>query len=289
MPIVNYVREHTRFMEYAADEHLSSSERLVWYALMHIFNQRAQGNIWPDEFIRINNDRLLSYCPIKFDTLAAARNKLKQRGLIELIPGEKNKLSPAYRMIYFYPQYAAPETERDGECYPKNSDYMGDKVGGNMGDNIGGKPGDYMGDIYINQKGIRYQNPLDLDEEEQDEEDQLARAREEVVSAWVENFGKRPAPAIADNLAVKARMLGFRSGTGIIRLAVRTAALKSAESPESYISTLLKDWHCYKIQDENDLCKYQILRRVQEGRDWSMSTDEANKQLEEMREREIAQ
>ena len=53
MPIVNYVREHIRFMEYASDEGLSSSERLLWYALMHVMNQRAQGKVWPDEFIRI--------------------------------------------------------------------------------------------------------------------------------------------------------------------------------------------------------------------------------------------
>ena len=104
MPIVNYVREHIRFMEYATDEHIPASERLLWYALMHIMNQRAQGNVWPDEFIRISNDRLLSYCPMKFDTMASARNGLKQRGLIEFTKGEKNKLSPAYRMIYFYPQ-----------------------------------------------------------------------------------------------------------------------------------------------------------------------------------------
>ena len=151
MPIVNYVREHVRFIEYASDEHLTASERLVWYALMHIMNQRAQGNIWPDEFIRVSNDRLLSFCPMKFDTMAAARNSLKQRGLIEVMPGEKNKKSPAYRMIYFYPQYAPPETERDGgPCYPEKSDYMWDNIGGNMGDNIGGNTGGNVGDISIN-------------------------------------------------------------------------------------------------------------------------------------------
>lgn len=164
MPIVNYVREHVRFIEYASDEHLTASERLVWYALMHIMNQRAQGNIWPDEFIRVSNDRLLSFCPMKFDTMAAARNSLKQRGLIDMIPGEKNKKSPAYRMIYFYPQYARPETERDGESNPEKSDYIGDNMGGNMGDNIGDNTGGNMGDIYINNtKGVTYthQNPVE--------------------------------------------------------------------------------------------------------------------------------
>ena len=83
MPIVNYVREHMRFIEYARDEKLTASERLLWYALMHIMNQRAQGKVWPDDFVRISNSELLSYCPMKFDTLANARNSLKQRGLLE--------------------------------------------------------------------------------------------------------------------------------------------------------------------------------------------------------------
>ena len=133
MPIVNYVREHIRFIEYASDEHVTGSERLVWYALMHIMNQRAQGNVWPDEFIRVSNERLLSLCPMKFDTMAAARNKLKQRGLIEFQEGARNKKSPSYRMIYFSPMYIESSAEKDGEaCYTKKSYNMGD----NMGDNI---------------------------------------------------------------------------------------------------------------------------------------------------------
>lgn len=165
MPIVNYVREHTRFMEYATDEHLSASERLLWYALMHVMNQRAQGNIWPEEFIRISNDRLLSYCPMKFDTMANARNGLKQRGLIEFTKGDKNKLSPAYRMIYFYPQYVAPNVENYGESNPEKSDNMGGNMGGNMGYNTGGNMGYNTGDIYINNTdGETYSilNPVEI-------------------------------------------------------------------------------------------------------------------------------
>ena len=51
MPIVNYVREHRRFIDYASDEQLTSGERLLWYALMEIMNQRAQGRDWPEGFI----------------------------------------------------------------------------------------------------------------------------------------------------------------------------------------------------------------------------------------------
>ena len=115
MPIVNYVVEHTRFIQYAIDEMLSSSERLLWYGLMDIMNSRAQGNIWPDEFIRIDNARLCLTSGIKYDAMVEARNKLKQRGLIDYMPGERNKKNPTYKMFYFFPQYAKPETEEDGE------------------------------------------------------------------------------------------------------------------------------------------------------------------------------
>lgn len=113
MPIVNYVREHVRFIEYATDEMLSASERLLWYGLMDVMNHRAQGNIWPEEFIRIDNITLCRKAGIKFDALADARNKLKQRGLIDYIPGERNKKNPMYKMTYFFAQYAKPETEDD--------------------------------------------------------------------------------------------------------------------------------------------------------------------------------
>ena len=167
MPIVNYVREHERFIEYAADEHLSTSEHVVWYALMHIMNQRAQGNVWPDEFIRISNDRLLSLCPIGFDTMAAARNSLKQRKLIDYLPGKKNKESPAYRMFYFFPQYIAPSSELDGECYPKKTDNIGGNVGGNIGSNTGGK----IGDININYTDNGIHIPKSTEEDNPTTED----------------------------------------------------------------------------------------------------------------------
>lgn len=124
---VNYVREYERFIEYAADERLTANEQLLWYALMHIFNQRAEGNEWPDGFIRVNNDRLFTYLPIKWDALARARNGLKQRGLIDFRSGSRNKSVPEYRIIPFY-----------ADCCPFKTDNMG----GNMGGNSGGNPGD---------------------------------------------------------------------------------------------------------------------------------------------------
>ena len=265
MPIVNYVREHIRFMEYATDEHLTSSERLLWYALMHIMNQRAQGKVWPDEFIRISNDRLLSYCPMKYDTIAAARNSLKQRGLIEFSPGEKNKKSPAYRMIYFYPEYVAPDTESDADLagYPKKSDYLGGNMGGNIGYNIGGnmggKSGGNTGDFILNHTERYNRNLKSFEDDEEDEEDISARAcaREEAVSAWKMSFGREPTPKIAEGLATQAVSFGFEAG--VLGRAVEMASRNSTGSPYPYACKVMADWHSQNVRTLADAEEYGFI------------------------------
>lgn len=139
MPIVNYVREHTRFIEYASDEGLSSGERLVWYALMHIINQRAQGALWPEGFIRIANDRLLAYCPMQLNAVAEARNRLKQRGLIDFIPGSRNKRAPAYKINFFYPEIPSesPGGTENPQSYCENRGNNRGNIGGNIGVTLG--------------------------------------------------------------------------------------------------------------------------------------------------------
>ena len=268
MPIVNYVREHIRFMEYATDEHLTASERLLWYALMHIMNQRAQGKVWPDEFIRISNDRLLSYCPMKYDTIAAARNSLKQRGLIEYTKGDKNRLSPAYRVNYFYPEYVAPDTESD-EVYPEKSDKNGfypknsDYIGGNMGGNTGGNTGDFI----LNNNSNRYTRTQKyFDDDEEDEEDSFARARarEEVNAAWKTFFGKSANPAVADGIAWRAAQARFEKG--IISKAVELAAHKCAGSPFDYIITVLADWRKQRVRTVEDADEYSFIWEATEGK-----------------------
>ena len=262
MPIVNYVREHIRFMEYACDEKLTSSERLLWYALMHIMNQRAQGNVWPEDFVRISNDRLLSLCPMKFDTMANARNSLKQRGLIEYESGEKNKKSPAYRMIYFYPMNIAPSTELDGASNPENSDNqggnMGYNTGSNMGYNQGGNMGYNTGDFYLNNiPGLTpYQKGVKEDQEESDiiqypQASPLAKIRR----AWINAYGKEPTPLVAASILQRGAVVcGF--DIEVVCEAIRIAALRCADSPVDYIFTLFGDWSMRKIKTEQDLDSY---------------------------------
>lgn len=246
MPIVNYVREHTRFIEYASDEKLTSSERLLWYALMHIMNQRAQGNVWPDDFVHIGNDRLLSLSTMKFDTLAKARNKLKQRGLIEFEPGEKNKKNPAYRMIYFYP---APVPN----SYPINSDNAGYNSGYNMGGNAG--------DIRINstQEPIRYPNQ---EREEDDETDNIRPlpARAKIRQAWINAFGREPNPSILDEVT-DSGIATYEYDLDVVCEAIRITGLRGASDPLAYITQLFQDWYMRKLWTLNDVKRYLMTER----------------------------
>lgn len=258
-------------MEYATDEHLTSSERLLWYALMHIMNQRAQGKVWPDEFIRISNDRLLSYCPMKYDTIASARNSLKQRGLIEFTPGEKNKKSPAYRMIYFYPEYVAPDSGADNpRSYPNNSEYMVDNVGGNIGynqgGNAGGNRGGNTGDLYINYTDRRIPDVFqrDFDEDDKKQEQLYARARTEAETAWKTNFGKPPTPSMVHELAWRTVSMDFDEG--VLGNAIKIAASKGTNSPMEYIFTVLCDWRDHKVKTIQDVEEYAFIFDAMQGK-----------------------
>lgn len=318
MPIVNYVKEHIRFMEFATDHHLSSGERLLWYALMHILNQRAEGNRWPDGMVEIANERLLAYCPMKFDTLATARNNLKQRGLIDYTPGDKRKKAPAYRVNYFDAQAAPGERYpeetgripgdlyRDADYqqddyqqayasifyprdYPEKSDNVGDNNGGNMGDNPGDNPGDKVPNIYINytKQGYIPKKPL---EEDDDEQRTAIRTRKparvrEAAESWKIHVGREMSSALAKRIGNYATLAGF--GPGVIDRAVEIAAGR-AEKPAQYIMAVLQDWATCGVRSSLEAEKLFTLgelakREGPESEEW----DELNAFREELQERAI--
>ena len=269
MPIVNYVREHIRFMEYASDEHLTAGERLLWYALMHVMNQRAQGNVWPEGFIRISNDRLLTYFPMRYDTLTTARNGLKQHGLIDFTKGDKNKLAPAYKMIYFCPEYVASDSEQNYPEIPdKNEGYpeISDNIGGNSRGNIGGNSRDYNINIYGERIPLRNpdRNPVAPEDEDDDDDVLRARVREEIMESWRRGFGREPNPAQVSDLTRRAAMYGF--GEGVLDEAITLAALKAPGSPHDYLVTLLDDWHRNHCATREDVQEYGYLWDATRGK-----------------------
>ncbi len=106
MSKVNFVSEFNLLMRYARNNGLSMRERMLWIALFYIANDRATYNEqtkdydWPDGFIPVSNGELNLYCCLDKRAIDTLRNSLKQRGLIDFVPGLKNKRNPAYRLKY---------------------------------------------------------------------------------------------------------------------------------------------------------------------------------------------
>ena len=79
--------------------------------------------------------------PFGEDALTEARNRLKQRGLLEYTPGKRNKEAPKYRMHYFMVQLSTGSQQGVGtDCSEKPGNPPG-KEGGNNPGNPPGKEG----------------------------------------------------------------------------------------------------------------------------------------------------
>ena len=106
MSKVNFVNEFNLFMRYARNNGLSLRERMLWIALFHIANDRAiyneqtQEYDWPEGLFFVSHGELYSFCCLDKRSIETLRNSLKQRGLIDFKPGNKNKSNPAYKINY---------------------------------------------------------------------------------------------------------------------------------------------------------------------------------------------
>ena len=165
MPIVNYIREHEWFIEFAADEGLTPNDVALYDAILYFVNRKAEGNEWPDDFIRIRNDRLLPFCHMGFDAMARSRNKLKQKGVIDFLNGNRNSEAPAYKILYkCMEEKSFPQ---DDGFYPlktdKSTDKSADKPTDKSTDKSADKPTDKSADIIPNytENDIQYQNGND--------------------------------------------------------------------------------------------------------------------------------
>ena len=263
---VNYVREHERFIEYAADERVPANVQLLWYALMHIFNQRAEGAEWPDGFIRITNDRLFTYLPIKWDAMAKARNALKQMGRIDFRNGNRNKAAPEYRIIPFYPP-----------CYPLKTDNTGGNTGGNGGGNqwgnTGGNPGDI--NININDNQTKPKQHHEDDDEDDDviragageEDDPIADRQErarKISAAFFGAFGRQAYAQEVLRLVVMSWRMGMSAE--MVALALGIAAGAGARSPVDYCAEILAEWRQNEVMQPGQVDEYQVERLRANGK-----------------------
>lgn len=189
MPIVNYIREHEWFIEYAADEGLTPNDVALYDAILYFVNRKAEGNDWPDDFIRIRNDRLLPFCHMGFDAMARSRNKLKQKGVIDFLNGDRNKEAPAYKIIYRYPEKSFPQDEG---FYPLKTDNNTDKSADKPTDKSAGKSWnkrpDKGADIIPNYTGndIRNQNGIDSHTDSSETAD---RVRGRLSETYIDSAG----------------------------------------------------------------------------------------------------
>lgn len=301
MPCVNYVKEHIAFIEYAADNNLRPNEILVWEALFHVMNQRANGNYWPDGFIRVKNDRLLTYAPIGFDSLARARNSLAQRGLISYKPGKKNSEVPMYELHYLTaannPQLHDEPVDKPVEnfSYPLYYPQIADNSRGNMRDNImdnaGGNVRGKLSDQYINlNKGKTDPNEACIDDDDDvvvaatrararaeqttsdafdefDEDGVLKRhaaAAEAVKRGMKQYFGRDALPAEAARFGTMAANLGFSDE--MIMLALHNAAVEGARNPFGYCAKILKEWKYEEVTTPDEYGEYAYLADCRDGR-----------------------
>lgn len=298
MPFVNYVKEHEAFIEYAADNNFRPNEILVWLALFHIMNQRANGNYWPDGFIRVKNDRILTYAPIGFDSLSRARNTLAQRGLISYKPGKRNTDVPMYEMHYLTAAPNVPNSEEPVEnpvdnfgyhvCYPHTADNMGGNMGGNIKGNIRGNMGGNIGYQYINlNNNETNQNVIDDDEddveassrgrarayaicngEDKDEFAELdaidSRLASAAAKAIRQEFGREATPAEVRAIAVNTRLCGFNEP--MLLKALQIAAQHGARTPLSYIRHIFDDWRNNDVTTPDEAEEYQFMEDARTGR-----------------------
>ena len=128
MSKVNFVSEFNLFMRYARNNNLSMRERMLWIALFYIANDRATYNEqseeydWPDGFFPVSNGELNLYCCLDKRAIDTLRNSLKQRGLIDFLPGMKNKRNPSYRLCYLSVNVGYKNVPNDVPNYDTNND-----------------------------------------------------------------------------------------------------------------------------------------------------------------------
>ena len=260
MCYVNYVRENIAFMEYASDERLSASEQLLWHALIHLMNQRANGSDWPEGFVSIPNARILFYAPFGEDTLTSARNRLKQRGLIDYIPGKKNKQAPQYKMVYFSAELSTCNEQNVGSFTEISGNVQGNARGnvqGNARGNVQGNSYGFNVNLYENPN----RNPNAYDDDDHEEEE-ISHAREVmgriVEDAYLRCIGRAPVPIERQQLITVA--LDCSMLPDMAEQAIGRAALRNAKSPALYAMELMRDWEYHKVHTMDDLVEYEHKR-----------------------------
>lgn len=295
---VNYIAELNRFQRFAMDEELSGYAMLLWHTLMGLFNDRGEGDEWP-ESIRVSSRKMLAFFPFSQSTLERAREELIDAGRIAYENGSRGERGE-YRLILFEAadkQPKAADKQADAQTSSvaesvDNSDFSTSPSGYPSDNRPDSRLTDGQSDTHI-QTSNAYAHIRDDDDERdarprlvilsefENQEQDEAMIRE----AFRERLPELPVTKAAlHDLLMIARDLG--QTPGVVCDAVAVAARRCARSPVDYILTLLDDWSREGVRTQQDLGELLVMRDALSGR---IAVGGVTRQdLEEARERRRA-
>lgn len=296
---INYILENEARVRLSRDEGLSGSEWLVWEALYYIFNQRAKGSDYPDGFIRVPNKLLLSIVPVQYDAMANARNKLKQRGLIDYVQGKKNTDPPMYKLNYLTAPQVWPDDDVvdnpvdksvENPGYPFFPDNIPDKTPGKP---TGKTPGNIPGKTANIYPNITYLNVCKQGNQEEEEEviaheagclaytvtpgaepgepdgdpsadDQKTEMARAIGDAMELHYGSRGTPGLRRRLAMMMAGLDFSTDMGA--LMIEEAALRQVKDIFAFAQATVTDWCDDDIRTPDEYYQRRYLLDLASGK-----------------------
>ncbi len=257
---------------------MHSRECMLWMSLFYLANEEATYNAdtqtyeWPDDFFAVSNGELNSYGKFDKQAVESLRNRLKQRGLIDFIKGNRNSTTPMYKIHYFirFGNKIIPNNHANN--IPNNTpNHTPNNTPNNHANNIPNNTPNHT-PLRLNINNTIPGNPFSGtgyfdDEEDQEEEQRVqaqARACEEIRGTWKQCFGREPSPYIVGELARRFAGMGFEDS--VLTTAIKAAAWSEAKSPMAFICSILVDWHEHHIRTQEDVDEYMTLIDMERGK-----------------------
>lgn len=260
MSKVNFVSEFNLFMRYACDNSLSLRSRMLWMALFYIANDRAKYNEltkdydWPDDFILVSNNELNMYCCLDKRAIETLRNELKQRGLIDFVPGQKNKRNPAYKLNYLSVDIG----------YKIVPNYDPNNVPNHTPNNVP----NYVPNYDPNQPPLYKYNINshtdtgieDYIDDDADVDVVYARVREEVKNTYRNTFHQAPT---VPELEEMTRIICLTDLQAVASDVIWEVGGAAPTNRLAYLTAVCGDWKDNYIRTKEDLMDHQTLRSLE--------------------------
>ena len=285
------------FMEYARKNAMHSRECMLWCSLFYLANEEATYNAdtqtydWPDDFFAVSNGELNSYGRFDKQAVESLRNRLKQRGLIDFIKGNRNTTTPMYKIHYLVKTGNKIIPNNHANNMPNNNanhipNHTPNNYANNDANHIPNMP-PFRININNNIPGNTGSGVDYFDDEEDQEEDAAAQARaraQRIIQAnWKKHFGREPSQYIVSELAGRFAGMGFVEDS-VLESAIRAAAWSEAESPMAYICSTLVDWRQHNVRTQEDVDEYMTLLEMERGKLGDVAQLDASWKIKEFTE-----